>query len=230
MDEVLHGIPNCFTYIDDILVFSENCEEHLKHLSQVFNWLNHYGLILNKEKCIFEAPQLDFLGHRVSAEGVKPLDAKVEAIRDFLRPHIMQDLRKFLGIVNFYRRFIPNAGGLMAPLQCISSPKKTSRQKLTWGPEAEKAFQTVKDTLANSTMLAFPTTGTEISLLVDASTFAVGAVLQQKVEGHQFPLGFFSRALSLTQQNYSTFDRELLGIFLAIKYFRYFVEGHALII
>ena len=79
-------------------------------------------------------------------------------------------------------------------------------------------------------MLAFPTPGAEISLLVDASTFAVGAVRQQKVEGHQFHLGFFSRALSSTQQNYSTFDRELLGIFLAIKHFRYFVEGRPLII
>ena len=85
-------------------------------------------------------------------------------------------------------------------------------------------------TLVNSTMLAFPTPGAKISLLVDASTFAVGAVRQQKVEGHQFPLGFFLRALSSTQQNYSTFDRELLGIFLAIKHFRYFVEGRPLII
>ena len=108
--------------------------------------------------------------------------------------------------------------------------KKTYRQKLTWGPEADKAFQTVKDTLANSTMLAFPTPGAEISLLVDASNFAVGAVLQQKVERHRFPPGFFSRALSPTQQNYLTFDRELLGIFLAIKDFRYFVEGRPLII
>ena len=80
MDEVLRGIPNCFTYIDDILVFSENREEHLKHLAQVFTRLDHYGLILNKEKCIFEAPQRDFFGHKVSAEGVKPLDTKVEAI------------------------------------------------------------------------------------------------------------------------------------------------------
>ena len=140
----MRGIPNCFTYIDEILLFSENREKHLKHLSQVFNRLDNYGLILNKEKCIFQAPQLDFLGHRVSAEGVKLLDAKVAAILDFPRPHTVRDLTKFLGMVNFYRRFIPNAGGLVAPLQCIVSPKKTSRQKLTWGPEAEKAFQTVK--------------------------------------------------------------------------------------
>ena len=106
------------------------------------------------------------------------------------------------------------------------SPKKTSRQKISCGPGAEKTFQTVKDTLANSTMLASPTAGVEISLLVDASTFAVGAVLQQKVEGHQFPLGFFSRALSPAQQNYSIFDRELK----AIKDFRCFVEGRPLII
>ena len=88
----------------------------------------------------------------------------------------------------------------------------------------------MKDTLANSTMLAFPTPGAEIFLLVEESTFAVGAVLQQKVEGHQFPMAFFSQALSSTQQNYSIFDRELLGIFLAIKHFRCFVEGRPLII
>ena len=91
MDEVLRGIPYCLTYVDDILVFSENREEHLKHLSQVFNRLDHYGLILNKKKCIFEAPELNFLGHRVSAEDVKPLDAKVAAIREFSRCHTMRD-------------------------------------------------------------------------------------------------------------------------------------------
>ena len=101
MDKVWCEIPSCFTYIDGILVFSENRDKHLKHLSQVFNRLDNYGLILNKDKCMFEAPQLDFLGHRVSAEGVKPPNAKVAVIRDFSQSHTMRDLRKFLGTVNF---------------------------------------------------------------------------------------------------------------------------------
>ena len=107
MHEILQGIPNVFCFIDDLLIFSRNEKEHIRHLQLVFERLSQYGLILNRDECIFKVPEIDFLGHRISHNGVLPLVQKVEAIQNFPMPKTMRQLRKFLGMINFYRRFIP---------------------------------------------------------------------------------------------------------------------------
>ena len=225
MHEVLRGVPNCFVYIDDIMIFSESEEDHWKHLSEVFNRLEHFGLILNKDKCVFAVMEVDFLGHRVDSQGVRPLETKVSAIRDFPKPRTVKDLRKFLGAINFYRSFIPNAGGILQPLDSLLTPGKGTKKPVQWSTTADVAFHAAKSSLAQAASLAFPISGARISLMTDASDVAVGATLQQEIDGHQQPLGFFSKSLSRAQKNYSTFDRELLAMYLSLKYFRYFLEG-----
>ena len=225
MHEVLRGVPNCFVYIDDIMIFSESEEDHWKHLSEVFNRLEHFGLILNKDKCVFAVTEVDFLGHRVDSQGVRPLETKVSAIRDFPKPRTVKDLRKFLGAINFYRPFIPNAGGILQPLDSLLAPGKGTKKPVQWSTTADVAFHAAKSSLAQAASLAFPISGARISLMTDASDVAVGATLQQEIDGHQQPLGFFSKSLSRAQRNYSTFDRELLAMYLSLKHFRYFLEG-----
>ena len=127
----------------------------------------------------------------------------------------MKQLRRFLGMLNYYRRFIPAAAATLQPLNRMLSPRKYSRQTLRWKEEAEQAFSAIKTKLANATLpvLAFPVLGAETQVVVDASTSAIGGVLQQVIDGHAKPLAFFSKALNSAQVNYSVFDRELLAMY-----------------
>ena len=119
-----------FVYIDDVLLFSKTREEHKRHLPFVFERLKHYGLILNKDKCIFDVDEIVFLGHKVNREGMAPLESKVTAIQNFPRPSNMKQLRRFFGVLNYYRRFIPAAAAALQPLNRMLSPPKYSRQTL----------------------------------------------------------------------------------------------------
>ena len=137
MNEVLRGSNFVFCYVDDILIFSKNMEEHFWHLTLVFECLKYYGLILYRKKCIFAVSEITFLGHRVSKKGVAPLEDKVTAIREFSCPRTMKGLRRFLGMVNFYRRFIPGVAKTLAPLHSLLSPHKHSRKNVEWNVVAE---------------------------------------------------------------------------------------------
>ena len=219
-----------FCFIDDLLIFSRNEKEHFRHLQLVFERLSQYGLILNRDKCIFKVPEIDFLGHRISHIGVLPLGQKVEAIQNFPMPKAMRQLRKFLGMINFYRRFIPQAGAILLALKRLLSPQKNSKKSIPWSEESIDAFESARHILANVTSLAFPIKGGETILTWDASDGAVVAALNQAVRGELTPIGFFSKSLNATQKNYPTVDRELLAIFLAIKHFRYFLERRDFVI
>ena len=216
-----------FFYIDDILIFSKDLEEHRKHLALVFERLGYYGLVLNKEKCIFAAGEITFLGHHVSENGVAPLESKVEAVRNFTKPSTMKGLRRFLGMVNFYRRFLPGAAKAMAPLHALLSPNKVSRKPIEWNELANESFCAIKQKLAEATMLAFPVLNAPTQLITDASDSAIGAVIQQTVEGVIRPIAFFSKNLSSAQQKWSAFDRELLAIYLAVRHFKHFLDGRS---
>ena len=129
MHEVLQGIFNVFCFIDDLLIFSRNEKEHIQHLQLVFERLAQYGLILNRDRCIFKVSEIDFLGHRISLKGVLPLAEKVEAIQNFPMPKTMRQLQKFLGMINFYRRFISHAGAILHPLERLLSPTENQQEK-----------------------------------------------------------------------------------------------------
>uniref|UniRef100_A0A5S6QQ48 RNA-directed DNA polymerase n=1 Tax=Trichuris muris TaxID=70415 RepID=A0A5S6QQ48_TRIMR len=224
MDEVTRGLDFCFAYLDDILVASKSSADHDRHLEQLFRRLREYGVKLNPAKCIFHASEIEFLGFHVSARGIRPLDKKVEAIQQFPLPSTTSELRRFLGCVNFYRRFLPNAAVLLAPLECFVSQKST-REKIQLTPEAVAAFEQVKQALANAVMLTHPVHDAPLSLAVDASDNAAGAVVQQKVNGRWEPLAFFSKRFQPRETRYSAFGRELLALYLAVKHFRYLLEG-----
>ncbi|BHF83328.1 hypothetical protein SprV_0802647600 [Sparganum proliferum] len=222
IDHVLRGLPFVYVYIDDLLVASRNEEEHKEHLALVFDRLDKFGVVVNPSKCVLGVPSLQFLGHQVDSEGLRPLPSKVEAVRNFLPPTSKRQLQRFFGMVNFYRRFLPNCADLMLPLtNMLSGPK--GPLKLTG--DALTAFERIKNSLANATFLTHPAPEAQLSLMVDVSTVAVGAVLQKHLAGSTRPLAFFSKKLLPAETRYSTFGRELLAIYLAVKHFRHFLEG-----
>ena len=225
MDQVLRGLSFAYAYIDDVLIASNSKEEHLEHLRLVFERLTTYGVVINPNKCLFGAPELDFLGHHISNKGITPLPSKVDAIREFPLPTTQRSLRQFVGMVNFYHRFLPHCAELMLPLHSLLDSSKPKSQVLIWNDATLSAFYAIKDALVNATQLCYPSSDAPTSLVTDASDTGVGAVLQQFVNGTWQPISFFSRKLTPTQTRYSTFDRELLAVYLAIHHFRHFLEG-----
>ena len=222
MDRLLTDIPHAFVYLDDILIGTPDVASHLAALRQVFDVLDSNGLAINFGKCDFLQEEINFLGHRVSAAGVTPLGGHVEAIRDVPRPTTPKELQRFLGMVNFYRRFLPAAARTLRPLtECLKGNPKV----LEWSDSLQQAFDSIKTALAAATPLAHPLPLAELSLATDASDTHIGAVLQQKEVKGWRPLGFFSKKLSTTEGKYSAFDRELLAAFQSIRHFRYALEG-----
>ncbi|XP_026465960.1 uncharacterized protein LOC113369433 [Ctenocephalides felis] len=186
-----------YIYIDDILVMSTDMNEHRSHLQLVFEKLQEYSLTINLEKCAFGKDEVNFLGYKLSAAGYSPSPDRVEKIINYPKPSTVIELRRFLGMVNYYRKSIPKAANIQAPL-----------------------YDKLKEALANTTLLHFPSSIANINLITDASTTAIGATLEQEENGAWHPIGFFSRKLTATEQRYSTYDRELLAIFAALKVIR----------
>ena len=174
---------------------------------------------------LFGVLELDFLGHHVDATGIHPLEEKVQVVREFPLPTTQRKLREFIGLVNFYRRFIPSCATILQPLNSLLKHTKRPSDAPVWTDDATTAFNRIKHALANASLLVHPTLDAPTSVITDASDVAVGAVLQQYINGQWCPLSFFSRALKPAETRYSTYDRELLAIYLAIRHFRYFLEG-----
>ncbi|XP_037831836.1 uncharacterized protein LOC112451161 [Kryptolebias marmoratus] len=194
MDSVLRGLSFVFVYLDDILVASCSAEQHIFHLREVFQRLAAHGLIVNPAKCQFGLPVIDFLGHRISASGAVPLPNKVQAVSNFPQPQSVKALQEFLGMVNFYNRFLPRAAQLLQPLYGALKKKKAN-ETVDWTPERLQAFGDAKTALANAALLVHPSPAAQVALTTGASDVAVGAVLEQQVSGVWQPLAFFSRTL-----------------------------------
>lgn len=226
IDEVTQGLNFVFPYIDDILVASSSEDEHQKHLRILFRRLESYGIVINLSKCRFGQRQVDFLGYRVSPTGIEPLPEKVAAIADFPKPATIKKLRKFLGMFNFYRKHFRNAAQVQATLNdCLQGSEVKGSHPVPWTPEREAAFQNCKDQLQSLALLAHPNVSAPWALFTDASESAIGAVVQQHVNGIWQPLAFFSQKLSPALSKRSTYDRELHAIYMAVTRFRHIFEG-----
>lgn len=144
MHFVFSGLAFVFIYVDDLLVASRNMQEHLEHLRIVFERLQEFGLRINASKCVFGVPNLEFLGHEVSAEGIKPSTSRVEAIANFATPTSLHQTQRFVGMVNFYHRFIPRLAQRLAPIHAhmakLQRVKAKSTKQFTWPEDCDVAF------------------------------------------------------------------------------------------
>ena len=205
---------------------STTCWEHLHHLRLVLERSQQHGLLINVPKSKFGVSALDFLGHHISSQGIQPLTHKVQAIQDFPQPATHRKLREFLGLINFYHRFIPHCAAILKLLNSLLAGTKRNAT-LAWDDASTTAFTEIKHALASATLLVHPEQNAPTCIMTDASEVAVGAVLQQFIHSQWCPIGYFSLTLKPAEVCYSAFDCELLAIYRAIKHFRYFVEGHS---
>lgn len=219
-----------FCYIDDVILATTNdVTLHKQHLEKVFERFEKYGITINLKKCSFGESTIEFLGYEVNKDGILPMQEKVKSIQEFPRPETIEQLRRFLGMINFYRSHLDHAADHQLLLnKYLHKTKKRDKTKIEWNQESIEAFEKCKNSLANASMLSYPLPQASLALFCDASNTGVGAVLQQKINDKWQPLGYFSKGLTSTQKKYSTYDRELLAIYLGIVHFRNLIEGREL--
>ena len=222
MDAILGDLPFCFVYLDDVLVFSHSPEEHLEHLEVIFKILSDNGLVVNRPKCVLGQTSLEFLGYGVDEHGVTPLEDRVQAIKEIAPPTTVKELQRFLGMINYYRRFVPQAA---QHLYYLFEALKGKPKSLKWTKDCDASFVAIKEALAASVMLRHPRPDAPLAITSDASELAMGAVIEQRGPDGWEPLSFFSAKLLPNQQLWPPFDRELLAAFRSIRHFRHMVEG-----
>ncbi|CAK1592460.1 unnamed protein product [Parnassius mnemosyne] len=208
MDEVLGDLDFCFPYIDDILIFSRNEEEHACHLRILFQRLADYGIVVNPAKCVLGVDSVIFLGYRVSKDGISSPPERIAALQEYPLPKTVQGLRRFLGMINYYRRCLARAAELQAPLiNILTDTKLKGAKPVPWTPELECAFNACKESLGQATLLAYPQPDASLGLFTDASSVQVGACLQQRVDHKLLLYAFTQRRekLSPVQLNQLTF-------------------------
>jgi hypothetical protein len=222
MDSLFKHLPFVFCYLDDIIIASHTLEEHHEHLRQIFTILKENGLQINPVKCVFAAAAMEFLGHQVDQDGVRPLQRHVQAISDFPPPPSRCET---IAVVFRYGEFSQFLPGIARTLQPLTDVLKGAPKMLEWPPAATAAFGAAKAALASAVPLTHPAPNAVLSLTTDASDTHFGGVLQQLNGGRWQPLTFYSKKLSGAGTRYSTFDRELLASFSAVRHFRFLLEG-----
>jgi hypothetical protein len=222
MDSILSGLKNVFCYIDDILVVSESKSEHLKVLAQVFERLADYNVKLNKDKCEFLKSKVQYLGHVLSANGVQPVQGKVEALLKAPRPRNVHELKSLLGAINYYGKFLPDLATTLHPLYQLSHHDA----RWVWSPECEEAFNKIKQMLVGAEVLIHFDAKKPLVLGVDASPYGLGAVLSHRLaDGSERPIAYASRTLSAAERNYAQIEKEGLAIIFGVKKFHMYLYG-----
>lgn len=210
-------------FIDDFCLGAQDTEQMLTKLRKLFEQFRQYGLTLNPEKCIFFVPEIEFLGHKLSGKGIKPLDTNIRKITDFPMPNTVKKIRRFMGLVGYYRRFIEHFSEITAPLTELTK----KRRKFQWNPQAEQAFNELKTKLSQPPILTHPDFNKEFVLSTDASETALGACLGQMDEsGCIHPISYWSKKLNPTQIKYTIYEKELLAIHDSIKSYKYYLFGN----
>jgi len=213
-----------FVYMDDIIVISQTLEEHLKELGEIFELLYDNGLRLKPSKCDFAKDKLKYLGHIISKEGILPNEDKIKAIRDFPTPENVSDIQSFLGLVGYYRRFIPNCSDYSKSMSNLLK----KGVEFIWNDECQKSFEYFKEVLTSDTVLMHPDPNKRFYLATDASDYCGGGVLMQKDDDGYFrPIWYVSKSFTAAQRNYFTTEKELLALLICIEACRCLLYGKA---
>ena len=208
MNHVLRGCEQfAGAYLDDVVIHSKTWQEHLQHLQEVFSRLENAGLTVKVQKCQFGQAEAQYLGHVIGGGRVKPDPGKLRAVGSYPRPLTKKDVRAFLGLVGYYRRFIPEFAKTAAPLTDLT--RKQMPNQVHWSSACEGAFEGLKDTLVKAPVLAVVDPEKAFILQTDASERGLGAVLSQvDAEGKEHPISYASRKLLPQECNYATVEKE----------------------
>ena len=213
IDKVLGGVKHVFTYIDDILIATASEQEHVKVLEEVFKRLEKYNVKLNGTKCQYMQQSIKYLGHELSAAGIKPLESKIEAIQKAPKPRDVSELKSFLGMVNFYAKFVENLSTHLSPLYKLLG----HTTDWEWNQSCDEAFKYAKEAIASAQVLVHYDPTLPLILSVDASPYGIGAVLSHRTVDGEKPIAFSSRTLSAAEKNYAQIEKEGLAIIFGVK-------------
>ncbi len=228
MDTVLRGLQweECLVYLDDIIVPGRSVPECVDRLAHVFDRLSTAGLKLKPSKCTFFQKEVTFLGHVVSEAGVSTDPSKIEVVKDWPVPIDVKQVRSFLGLSGYYRRFIKDFAKIAAPLH-----KLTRKGTLfEWSEKCQAAFETLKTALTTAPVLGYPSCDGQYTLDTDASHQAIGSVLSQDQKGKETVIAYFSKVLKKEEKNYCITRKELLAVVESVKHFRYYIYGRPTIL
>jgi hypothetical protein len=209
MGKLLRGIKGCLVFLDDIIIFADTWEEHQHILDEVLSRIRSTGLKVKREKCQFGQASVKFLGHIISVRGTEPDPMKVQAVQNFPTPTCLREVRGFIGLASYYRRFVRNFSEIASPLHELT---KGTHQEFCWTPSADHAFQELKRHLCSAPILSLPDFSVPFVVYTDASDNGLGAVLSQKRGGEEYVVAYASRTLTAAERNYSTTEKDCLAI------------------
>ena len=216
MDIILQGLDHVASIQDDILITGKDGDEHIKNLDSVLSRLDHYGLRLQLSKCKFMKKSVTYMGCVISASGISPTEEKVEAIKQAPRPENLTQLRAFLGMINYHRKFIRNLSSILQPLNQLLQGNQE------WSPRCEEAFKKAKDSLSSSHVLVHYDPSLPVILESDASQYGIRAVIFHRFpNGDERPITYASRSLNSSEKNYSQIEEGLAIIFGVTKFYMY---------
>ena len=224
---ILSNLPNVDSFVDDMWIFTKTWKDHMTSLRQVLDRLRSAKLTAKPSKCMIGYDSIECLGHNIVGQTVRPQEDKIQAIRDAPRPSTKRQIKSFLGLAGFYRRFIPNFSSIASPLSDLTKKNRPNSIK-DWQDHHERAFQTLKNRLTSSPILRLPVfqEGKPFVLRTDASDIGLGAVLLQDFEGEgRLPIAYASKKLLPRERNYSVIEKECLGIIWGVEKFRKYLYG-----
>ena len=208
-------------FLDDILIFSKTLEEHEKHVEEVLSILRKEKLYAKESKCEMFQGEVEFLGHRVGHKGIRMMEDKVEAIKEWPTPVKVTDVRSFLGTAGYYHKFIKDFSGLALPLTHLTK----NDVKFEWGQKQQEAFDSIKAAISTAPVLALPDPSLPFIVHTDASEFAIGAVLMQDQGKGEQPIAFLSKKMLDAETRYPVHEQELLAIIHALNSWRHYLSG-----
>ena len=213
----------CVVYLDDILIFSPNLNDHIKHVKEILTCLRKNNLFAKLEKCEFHKSSVEFLGYIVSSKGLKMDNNKINAIKDWPIPQNIKDIQTFIGFANFYRRFINKFSFIVTPITNLLK----NDVKWNWDELTQLAFDKLKRAFITAPILKYFNPNKPCIIETDSSDFAIGGVISQYDDDNNLlhPIAFFSRKLTTAERNYEIYDKELLSIITAFKEWRAYLEG-----
>lgn len=228
MERVLAGLQwqLCLVYLDDVIVFSQGIPQHIKRLEEVLTRIETAGLKLKPKKCHLFRRKVDFLGHVVSGQGIATNPEKIKAVEEWGTPKDLHEVRSFLGLCSYYRRFIKGFSTIAKPLTRLTEKGR----EFDWGQEQEEAWLELKGKLVSSPVLAYPDPGLQFILDTDASGYGIGAVLSQVQNGEERVIAYGSRTLTREERRYCVTRRELLAVVYFVKQFRHYLYGRKFLI
>ncbi|KAH9247294.1 hypothetical protein BASA81_015094 [Batrachochytrium salamandrivorans] len=209
-------------YLDDIVIYSDTMDEHVKQVQSVLGVLRDNGLYCKAEKCHFYQTEIKYLGYIISSNGIRMDPSKISAVQEWPTPRKVRDLQVFLGFTNFYRSLIKDYSNMTCHLTKLF--KKDSL--FVWGPEQEKSLQALKDAFAHSDFLTHPDETRPFIVETDASDYAISGVLSQYDDTDVLrPIAFYARQMNSAERNYEIYDKELLAVVDSFKHWRHFLQG-----